>query len=72
MEHLLRFHPEFQGVVVYESDDAEATVEDWRPTWTNRTAGASLWPCRMAATRLMYSPMAQLNGCIDLVALPTA
>ncbi|MFN8137282.1 MAG: hypothetical protein U0R79_06875 [Propionicimonas sp.] len=43
MEHLLRFHPEFQGVVVYESDDAEATVEDWRPTWTNRTAGASLW-----------------------------
>lgn len=43
VEHLLRFHPEFQGVVVYESDDAGATVEDWRPTWTNRTAGASLW-----------------------------
>jgi hypothetical protein len=44
VEHVLRSHPEYQGVVVYENtDDLPTTIPNRRPTWTNRPASGALW-----------------------------
>ena len=38
VEHVLRCHPEYQGVVIYEKpDDLFSAAPTWRSTWTNRS-----------------------------------
>lgn len=43
VEHVLRCHPEYQGVVVYEGAAEPVIERPWRQAWTNRPSGAALW-----------------------------
>ncbi len=44
VEHVLRCHPEYQGVVIYEKpDDLFAAAPAWRSTWTNRSPQPASW-----------------------------
>jgi hypothetical protein len=43
-EHVLRCHPEYQGVVIYEKPDEVFPVTPaWRSTWTNRSSQTASW-----------------------------